>query len=68
MHEHLGRLKNEFNERLGGDWGELCDLLEMKGTDRERLESGHRGSGIWEWLENDKCTRTYMYTVRLDWL
>lgn len=63
MHEHLGNLKNEFNERLGGDWGELCDLLEMKATDRERLESGHRGSGIWEWLENRALLHTLPETL-----
>lgn len=63
MHEHLGKLKNEFNERLGGDWGELCDLLEIKATDRERLRPGHRGSGIWEWLENRALLHTLPSTL-----
>lgn len=52
MNQQPGSLKVEFNSRLGDDWSDLCNLLEMSRVHREKLSPGERGSGIWDWLES----------------
>lgn len=41
-----------FYSRLGADWEDLADLLEIPRAEQRRFEQGKEPRRIWEWLEN----------------
>ena len=47
----LGEVKREVCRRLGQDWQDLADILEIPTADRPRFDKGREPHGIWEWLE-----------------
>lgn len=47
----LGELKHEICRRLGQDWQDLADILEIPIADRHRFDKGREPHEIWEWLE-----------------
>lgn len=48
----LGEVKREVCRRLGQDWQDLADILEIPTADRPRFDKGREPHGIWEWLES----------------
>jgi hypothetical protein len=48
----LGEVKREVCRRLGQDWQDLADILEIPTVDRLRFDKGREPHGIWEWLES----------------
>ena len=51
---YSGKAKTEFCDRLGGDWRQLADLLEIKTSEQARWARGEESRSIWEWLEMRK--------------
>ncbi|MGI5239187.1 hypothetical protein [Dactylosporangium sp. CA-139066] len=51
MRRYSGPVKVKVCERLGGDWRELADFLEIPASHRAGFPAGREPHGIWEWLE-----------------
>jgi len=49
--DSLGKVKLVFKRRLGTDWNDLCDALEVPLDTRARFPHGEQPGAIWEWLE-----------------
>ena len=47
-----GLSKLELQQRLGGDWRALADVLAIPAHDQRTFEAGFEARAIWEWLEN----------------
>ena len=48
---YSGNAKIEFCERLGDDWKQLADLLEINPSERAKWARGEAARAIWEWLK-----------------
>ncbi|MFO1430842.1 MAG: SUMF1/EgtB/PvdO family nonheme iron enzyme [Candidatus Competibacteraceae bacterium] len=48
---YSGASKDEFCNRLVGNWKRLADRLEIPPAEQHRFEQGDEGRGIWAWLE-----------------
>ena len=46
-----GTAKIAFCERLGHDWQQLADLLEIKASEQAKWARGNEARALWEWLE-----------------
>jgi len=46
-----GAARVEFNRRLGADWQDLADILDIRTHERMRFPHGDEPRYIWEWLE-----------------
>ena len=53
-----GKIKIEFCRRLGADWRELADYLEIPPHRRSQFQQGLECQAIWEWLEERKILDT----------
>ena len=49
-----GKNKIAFCNRLGGDWKNLADFMEIPPAEQNRFKPGDEGRHIWVWLENRK--------------
>ena len=47
-----GKTKIAFCKRLGEDWKNLADYLEITAAEQSRFSGGDEGRAIWVWLEN----------------
>jgi hypothetical protein len=48
---YSGKSKIDFCRRLGNDWQDLADYLEIPPYRRRQFQQGHECQAIWEWLE-----------------
>jgi hypothetical protein len=46
-----GRIKLEFVRRLGHDWTDLADVLDVPAFASARFRPGDEPRGLWEWIE-----------------
>ena len=53
-----GKIKIQFCRRLGSDWQELADYLEIPAYRRSQFQQGRECQAIWEWLEERKKWHT----------
>lgn len=47
---YSGNVKLEFCDRLGSDWRQLADLLEIKSSEQTKWDRGDEARAIWDWL------------------
>ncbi|GIJ48586.1 hypothetical protein Val02_54720 [Virgisporangium aliadipatigenens] len=46
-----GARKLDFCRRLGGDWRDLADLIDIPAYERARFPAGDEPRAVWDWLE-----------------
>jgi hypothetical protein len=49
-----GTAKIEISRRLGPDWQDVADYVEIPTDQRRGFEPGREPQGVWEWLESRK--------------
>jgi hypothetical protein len=53
-----GQTKIKLCQRLGADWQDLADYLEIPAYRRRQFQQGRECQAIWEWLEERKQLHT----------
>lgn len=49
---YTGRTKVNVCRRLGAQWRDLADMVDIPHADRRTFERGYEAQGVWEWLED----------------
>lgn len=49
-----GGIKHEFCRRLGDNWRDLADRVQIPNHEQRRFEHGFEPRAIWDWLENQQ--------------
>jgi nucleoside phosphorylase len=49
--KYSGKVKLSLSKKIGDDWRDLADILEIPPYKRVKFSKGHEMQEIWEWLE-----------------